>query len=124
LHKPNGMSGAVKGVAVTLFKFRALVDFDPVAAGTPARAFHSGTCALTVHATHIGEPRGDRYLQAMMTWDDQQDRWPGDHAIVTITVADQKATEYLAAGQRFTLWGGGSGHGIVSRQVFTDGSPS
>lgn len=107
-----------------LFKFRALVDIDPADAATPAKAFHSGTRALTVHASHIGEPAGGRYIQAMMTWDDQRDLWPGDHAIVTITVSDQEAPEYLAAGQRFTLWGGGSGHGIISRQVFTDGSPS
>lgn len=107
-----------------LFKFRALVDIDPAEASAPGRAFHSGTRALTVHAHRIGQPGCDKYIPAMLTWDDQRDLQPGDHAVVTITVVDQEAPEFLAAGQPFTLWGGGTGHGIISRQVFTDGTPS
>jgi len=109
---------------VRLFKFRALVDIDPADGSSPVRAFHSGTRALTVHACRIGQPASDKYFPAMLTWDDQHDLLPGDHAIVTITVVDQQAPDYLDAGQPFTLWGGGSGHGIISRRVFTDGIPS
>jgi hypothetical protein len=104
--------------------FRALVDIDPADASVPVRAFHSGTRALTVHACRIGQPASDKYFPAMLTWDDQRDLLPGDHAVVTITVVDQEAPDYLDAGQRFTLWGGGSGHGVISRRVFTDGIPS
>lgn len=107
-----------------LFKFRALVDIDPAESAVPVRAYHSGTRALTVHAYRIGEPGRDKYFPVMMTWDDQRDLLPGDHAVVTITVVDQEAPEYLDAGQRFTLWGGGCGHGVISRQIFTDGIPS
>jgi len=44
---------------------------------------------------------------------------------VTVRVTDDSADDYLAAGQRFTLWSGGQvGHGIVYRKVFTDHGPS
>jgi hypothetical protein len=109
---------------VRLFKFRALVDIDLADTSAPVRAYHSGTRALTVHARRIGEPACDKYFPAMLTWDDQRDLLPGDHAVVTITVVDEEAPAYLDAGQPFTLWGGGSGHGVISRQVFTDGIPS
>jgi hypothetical protein len=109
---------------VRLFKFRALVDIDLADASIPVRAYHSGTRALTVHAWRIGEPARDKYFPAMLTWDDKRDLLPGDHAVVTITVVDQEAPDYLDAGQSFTLWGGGSGHGVISRRVFTDGIPS
>lgn len=107
-----------------LFRFRALVDIDAEDGSIPARAYHSGTRALTVHASRIGEPSRDKYIQAMLTWDDPRDLVAGDHALVTITVTDEEALEYLDSGQPFTLWGGGSGHGIISRRVFTDGMPS
>jgi len=77
-----------------------------------------------VRASHIGPPAMARYFAATMTWDGRQDLQPGERALVTITVADDEAPAYLDAGQSFRLWGAGSGRGIVTRQVFTDGTPS
>ena len=77
-----------------------------------------------MHASHIGSPAGDRYFPAVMTWDEPTDPWSGDDAAVTITVADQEAPRYLAAGRPFTLWCGGPRRGVITRQVYTDGSPS
>jgi hypothetical protein len=115
---------AGEGAEMRLFRFRALVIADPPDPPRPGHACHSDTRRLMVHARHIGPPPGDRYFPVMMTWDDQRDLRTGEKAIVTLTVADQDAPAYLGAGQTFTLWGGGSGHGIITRQVFTDGSPS
>lgn len=97
---------------------------EPADASDPARAFHSGTRALMVHASRIGHLAGDRYFPATMTWDEPGELRPGDRAVVTITVTDEEAPAYLDAGQTFTLWGGGSGRGVITRKVFTSGSPS
>jgi len=107
-----------------LFRFRALVTVDPPDGPGPARAYHSGTRKLMVHACHIGPPPGDRYFPVIMTWDEPRDLRSGDKAMVTITVADADASAYLGTGQPFTLWGSGSGRGIITRQVYTDGAPS
>jgi hypothetical protein len=47
----------------------------------------------------------------------------GTH-VLTIAITDDEAPSYLAPGQPFTLWGRGSGRGVITRRVFTDGSPS
>ncbi|HUB42884.1 MAG TPA: hypothetical protein VMA72_28855 [Streptosporangiaceae bacterium] len=107
-----------------LYRFRALVTVDPPAANTPDRSYASGTRAFLVHANRIGEPARAKFFQAMMTWDEDTELRPGDRAVVTITVADSDAPAYLDAGQRITLWGGGSGHGMVARQVYTASAPS
>jgi hypothetical protein len=109
---------------VRLYRFRALVTVDPPEGSRPARAYHSGTRNLMVHACHIGSPAGDRYFPVTMTWEEPGDLRSGDRAMVTITVTDTDAPAYLGAGQPFTLWGGGSGHGVITRQVYTDGAPS
>jgi hypothetical protein len=108
---------------VGLFKYRALVTVDTLTAAQPGRTYPSGTRAFLVHADRIGAPGLDRYFPAMMTWEDGSDLQCGEHTIVTITVADSAAPLYLAAGQRFTLWGAGSGHGVISRRVFFESSP-
>jgi hypothetical protein len=107
-----------------LYRFRALVTVDLPDGSGPARAYHSGTRNLMVRACHIGPPAFDRYFPVMMTWDEPGDLQPGVRAMVTITVTDKAAPAYLGAGQPFTLWGGGSGHGVITRQVYTDGAPS
>ena len=107
-----------------LYRFRALVTVDAPAASDPGRAYASGTRAFLVHAYRIGQPAREKFFQAMLTWDDDTELRPGDHAVVTITVTDSEAPAYLDAGQRFTLWGGGSGHGMVARQVYTASAPS
>jgi hypothetical protein len=107
-----------------LFRFRALLTLDSASASEPGRAYLSGTRALMVHASRIGLPASDRYFPATITWDEERDLRCGDTAVVTITVADESATAYLDAGQPFELWGDGSGHGVISRRVFTDGGPS
>jgi hypothetical protein len=110
---------------VRLYRFRALLTVDAPAASAPDRSYASGRRALLVHAYRIGQPARGKFFQAMMTWDEDTTKLrPGDRAIVTLTVADSEAPAYLDAGQPFTLWGGGSGHGVVARQVYTTAAPS
>jgi hypothetical protein len=90
-------------------------DLSPLPSGTPA---------LLVHASRPGHPHQDKYFQAMMTWDEDGELRPGDHAIVTLTIADQQAACYLDAGRPFTLWGSGIGHGVIARRVYTTAGPS
>ena len=107
-----------------LYRFRALVTVDAPAASAPDRVYPSGTRAFLVHANRIGQPTRSKFFHMMMTWDEDTELRPGDRAVVTMTVADSDAPAYLDAGQRFTLWGGGSGHGVVARQVYTASAPS
>ena len=77
-----------------------------------------------VHAQRIGQPDYHKYFPAAICQDEERPLRPGEQHIVTITVTGDDAPSYLAAGQRFTLWGGCSGHGIISRRVFTAAGPS
>jgi hypothetical protein len=106
-----------------LRRFRALVAIDAMQSPSD-KSFHSGTRGLLVHVYRAGSPATQKYFEAIMSWDDEKDLLPGDHAVVTLTVGDDEAPGYLSAGQEFTLWGAGTGHGVISRQVFTDGAPS
>jgi hypothetical protein len=106
------------------FRFRALVALDPPAPGTPGTEYPSGTHKLMVHARCISQPGCDRYFPAEISRDDEQPLQPGEQAVVTITVTDDDAPLYLAAGKPFTLWGTGNGHGIITRRVFTASGPS
>jgi hypothetical protein len=62
-------------------------------------------------------------MPATISTDDLLPLQAGDHVVVTITVTDDDAPAYLGPGQSFTLWGGGTGHGIISRRVFADSGP-
>jgi hypothetical protein len=105
------------------FRYRALVELDRPMRGGPGRLYPSGTRALMVHARRIGQPSGHKYFPATIAQDDQQPLQPGEHLVVTITVSDDDAPSYLAPGQPFTIWGGNTGHGIISRRVFTESGP-
>jgi len=59
-----------------------------------------------VRAARLRSPGGTPIIPADMCWDDEEPLYPGDHAEVTITVTDDEAPEFLAGGQRFTLWSG------------------
>jgi hypothetical protein len=107
------------------YMFRALVTLDTAAGEVPAAGYPSGTHHVMVHAHRPGRPGGEKYFEAVITRDDGQPLRPGEQAVVTITVPDLDAEALLAAGERFALWHGSDiGHGVVSRQVFTPGSPS
>ena len=114
-------------------RFRALIALDP--AGTrsalpsrpsrpPAQHYLNHTHALMVQAPRLGSPGGTRIFPAEICWDDDEPLYPGDHAEVTITVTDDEAPEFLAGGQRITLWAGGDvGHGTITRRIFTEYGP-
>jgi hypothetical protein len=105
------------------FRYRALVELDSLRRGATRRQYPSGTRALMVHARRIDQPFLHKYFPATITQDDQRPLRPGQHAVVTITVTDDDAPSYLATGQPFTIWGDATGHGIISRRVFTDSGP-
>jgi hypothetical protein len=109
-----------------LSRYRALITLDPadpLAMQAPAE-FASGTRSLMIHAWHLGQPVVGRYFPAMITWDGETLLRPGEEKIVTITIADEAAPDFLDAGQEFTLWGGGAGHGVISRRAYVGSSPS
>lgn len=111
------------------FMFRALVRFDSWApardASDPGHGLDpSGTHALMIHAWHADQPSGGKYFPAAISRDDGQPLLPGQHQVVTITITDDEAPLFLAPGKPFTIWGGGSGRGVVSRRVFTNSGPS
>jgi hypothetical protein len=110
---------------VKRFRFRALVTFDAVACGHPARQYPCGTRALMVHTRRPGEAGGDMFFPATITRDDEMPIQPGTHTVVTITLTSDKSEASLGAGQHFAIWGGADiGHGIISRQVFSAFGPS
>ena len=107
------------------FRFRALVTFDSVVRGCPARQYSSGTRALMVHTRRPGETGGHLFFPAVITRDDEKPLQPGTHTVVTITLTSDGAEAPLEAGQHFAVWNGDDmGHGIISRQVFTAFGPS
>jgi len=106
------------------FRYRALVELDQPKRGASRKQYPSGTRALMVHARRIGQPSGHKYFPATIVQDDQRPLQPGEHVVVTITVTGDDASSYLAPGQLFTIWGESTGHGIISRRVFTDSGPS
>jgi len=113
------------------FRYRALITLDPVHSrpGTlhpPARHYANHTRALVVKARPLRADGGPtRYFPAEIWQDDEEPLDPGNSIPVTVRVIDDRADDYLAAGQQFILWSGGPvGHGIVYRKVFTDHGPS
>jgi hypothetical protein len=115
--------------AVRQFRFRALVTFDSWAPAHRTRDPGRGrdlsvTHALMVHAWHADQPSSGKYFPAVISRDDGRPLVSGERQVVTITITDDQAPQFLAPGRPFTIWGGGSGRGVVSRRVFTDSGPS
>lgn len=106
------------------FVFRALIALDATGPGRGPWYYSSPTCALKLRAAQLSPPTRDRLFPAEVRWTDQQPLRPGDRVVVTITVADDDAGMFFAAGQRFTLWDDRDiGHGTVSRQILTGPPP-
>ena len=111
-------------------RFRAVITLDPVeprpaALHPPAREYRNHTRALVLRARPLRNVGSIRLFPAEICWDSEQPLHPGDRAWVTVTIADDEAGAYFAAGQPFTLWSGGDvGHGIIARKVYTQYSPS
>jgi len=118
-------------MGVRQFRFRALVTLDPVehrsgAVHPPERQYPSHTRALMILARPLRADVGPARLLPAEIWrDGEEPLRAGDRVVVTARVCDDQADAFLEAGQRFTLWSGGSvGHGTVFRRVFTDYGPS
>jgi hypothetical protein len=105
------------------FRYRALVELDRPVSGSRTR-YAGGTRGLMIHARSLADPSVHKYLPATISTDDQLPFQPGDHVVVTLTVTDDDAPSYLGPGQSFTLWGESTGHGIISRALFTDPDPA
>ncbi len=109
------------------FTFRALISLGPAAHDSQGRDYPSGTRAVMVRASSLAQPALRKYFEARIERDDEPYLRHDDHELVTITVTDDddRAATSFPPGQRFTLWNGHDiGTGVVSRQVFTTGSPS
>lgn len=106
------------------FSFRALIALDATGPGCGPWCYSTPTRALKLRAAPLRPPARHRLFPAEVRWADQQPLRPGDRVVVTITVADDDAEMFFAAGQRFTLWDGQDiGHGTISRQIFTGPPP-
>jgi ABC-type glutathione transport system ATPase component len=111
-------------------RFRALITLyslgpRPEALHAAAPQFHNHTRALMVRARPLRQAGSTRYFPSEISWDSGQPLRRGDSCVVTVTVTDDEAGEYLGAGQRFTLWPGGEvGHSAVSSKVYTEDRPA
>ena len=111
-------------------RFRALITLyslepHPETLHPAEPQFHNHTHALMVRAHPLRQAGATRYFPSEISWDGEQPLRRGESCVVTVTVTDDEASEYLGAGQRFTLWSGGEvGFGTVSRKVYTEYSPS
>lgn len=121
----------IAGDEMRQFRFRARVTLDPVesrpaAPRTRARQYQSHTRALMILARPLRSDTGAARLLPAEIWSDNEEPLrPGDHAVVTARVADDRAEAFLDAGQHFILWAGRSvGHGTICRRVFSDYGPS
>ena len=104
--------------------FRALVVLDPVGIGT-SREYPNHTRALMVEAHCPGPPGSVRFFPAQICRDSDEPLRPGDHTVVTITMTDDDAGTFFRAGHNFRLWFGRVvGHGIISRKVYSEYTPS
>jgi hypothetical protein len=106
------------------FTFRALISLGAAAHDSRGRDYPSGTRAVMIRAS---SPRTAhwKYFEARIERDEEPCLRHDDREVVTITVTGDQAEAFFAPGQRFTLWNGHDvGTGVVSRQVFTTGSPS
>ncbi len=110
------------------FRFRALVTLESwslAGRGQDSRRLDpSATHALMIHAWRADLPSCSKSFPAAISRDDGRPLAPGRGQVVTIAVADDEVPLFLAPGRPFTIWGRGSGHGIISRRVFTDSGPS
>jgi hypothetical protein len=110
---------------MTAFRFRALITLGPDAHDSQGHDYPSGTRAVMVRASSLARPAHRKHFEAMIERDDEPFVHHDDREIVTITLTDSHAGDFFAPGQHFTLWNGRDiGTGVVSRQVFTTGSPS
>jgi len=111
------------------FRYRAVITLDPARPGPsvlhpPARQYPNHTHALVVLAHSLNEADRYKYFPAETSWDGGEVLHPGDHAVVTVTVTDDEAAEFLGTGQEITLWSGGEiGHGTISRRIFNEYGP-
>lgn len=106
------------------FRFRALINLDPLPADIGQRWYSSGTRQLLLHTQRLDAPRYGKYVRAMISADGGAPLEPGKTIVATITISDDEALSYLGPGQTFTLWGRASGRGVISRRVFTAQGPS
>jgi hypothetical protein len=93
-------------------RFRALITLyslepRPEALHAAVSQFHNHTHALMVRARPLRQAGSTRYIPPEISWDGEQPLRRGDSCVVTVTVTDDEAGEYLGAGRRFTLWSGG-----------------
>jgi hypothetical protein len=107
------------------FRFRALVTLGRAAHDSQGRDYPSGTRAVMVRASSLARPWHWKCFEAAIERGDEPFLHHDDREVVTITLTDDDAREFIAPGQHFILWNGHDiGTGVVSRQVFTTGSPS
>jgi hypothetical protein len=107
---------------VKQFRFRAVINLDPLPAD---RSLYDTTGRRELlHTCRLNAPEDRKILRVLIFADGDEPAEAGEAMIATLTVTDDEALSYLAAGQLFTLWGPDSGHGVISRRVFTDQGPS
>ena len=103
-------------------RYRALITLDT--APQDAKPYRNLTHALMVRARCLQRPAYSKYFPSEISWDDERPLRAGDHAVVTITMIDDEASQFFAPGQHFTIWNGSDvGHGVISRRVFTAHGP-
>lgn len=82
-----------------MFRFTALVTLSATASEHDASDhFASGTHKLMVQVWRDGHPPHERHFPAELAWSQERELTPGDHALMTISIADPEARSDLRAG--------------------------
>lgn len=114
-------------VSVRQSSFRALITLDSLGdrESKAPEQYLNHTHTLMVETRGAGPPGSVRFFPAEISWDGDRPLYPGDHAVVTITVTDDDAGTLFSPGDQFRLWCGRVvGHGTISRKVYTAYTPS
>lgn len=107
------------------YKYRAVVSLDGAAGNAPAKEYPSGTHAVMIRCSNSATPAQRRCFPAAIYRPDDRPLAPGEAGVVvTIEVADDRASAFLGPGRQVTLWNGHDiGHGVISRRVFFTTAP-
>ena len=110
------------------YTFRALITLSPVPED-PAPCRPGRVHAWPGRGCYLVQPWScPEYLPAMVSLDQGVPVTPGEHATLTVALADGEAEAFFCPGQCFTIWADGLvgstvqamsrvGHGVIARRV-------
>lgn len=102
------------------YKFQALVTMGEDGDGGSGTVLGSASRRMVLRSRN-SETGHNQIFTALVSCEDEAPFRPHGHQmLVTLRLAGDDVTDYLASGKHFDLWlGSDVGHGIVTRRLFT-----